>query len=90
MHVRVRRALHTAGIDLSGDLTTDTAADERIDITASQHAGGGTRGRKQDHSSRLVPGSSLATGTPLGTAATDSILVIRPRPSSFKIASWIA
>jgi hypothetical protein len=41
-------------------------------------------------SSRLVPGSSLATGTPVGAAATDIILVIRPSPASFRIPSWIA
>jgi hypothetical protein len=40
--------------------------------------------------SRLVPGSSRATGTPVGAAATDIILVIRPSPASFRIASWIA
>ena len=86
----LRKMLTTAAIDLSETSLPKTAADKRIAVAASQHACGGTRGRKQDHSSRLVPGSSLATGTPLGTAATDSILVIRPRPSSFKIASWIA
>jgi len=29
------------------------------------------------------------TGTPLGAAATDIILVIRASPASFMIASWI-
>jgi sugar/nucleoside kinase (ribokinase family) len=42
------------------------------------------------HSPRVVPGSSRATGTPLGAAATDIILVIRPSPASFRIASWMA
>jgi len=42
------------------------------------------------HSSRLVPGSSVATGASLGAAATDIILVIRASPASFMIASWFA
>ncbi len=47
-------------------------------------------GESTGHSSRLIPGSSLATGAPLGAAARDIILVMRASPLSFRIASWMA
>jgi len=49
-----------------------------------------TFARGGPYSSRVVPGSSRLTSAWLGVAATDIILVIRARPASFRMASWMA
>ena len=62
--------------------------DEEAPWTANQPRARAAPGGCQR--STLVPGSSRATGAPLGAAATVSIRVIRPRPLSLRIASWMA